>query len=137
MDAGPEPGGMMRFGIPRYRLPRDVLDAEIRRIVELGVTIELNRKVTSILDAMREGGFDAAFLAVGAHLGKRAYIPAGSAAKVLDAVSLLRSMEGEAPPRLGRKVVVYGGGKVGANHSRWSPLHCRASCREARHPSRG
>jgi 2-oxoacid:acceptor oxidoreductase delta subunit (pyruvate/2-ketoisovalerate family) len=118
MDAGPEPGGMMRFGIPRYRLPRNVLDAEIQRIVELGVTIELNRKVTSILDTMREGGFDAVFLAVGAHLGKRAYIPAGSAAKVLDAVSLLRSMEGEDTPLLGRRVVVYGGGNTAMDAAR-------------------
>ena len=118
MDAGPEPGGMMRFGIPRYRLPRDVLDAEIQRIVELGVTIELNRKVTSILDTMRERGFDAVFLAVGAQLGKRAYIPAGSAAKILDAVSLLRSMEGEEAPRLGRRVVVYGGGNTAIDAAR-------------------
>src|SRR5574341_91374 len=57
-------------------------------------------------------GFDAAFLAVGAHIGKRAYIPAGSSARILDAVSLLRSMEGEERPKLGRRVIVYGGGNT-------------------------
>ncbi len=117
-DAGPRPGGMMRFGIPKYRLPRDVLDAEIQRIVDLGVTLELNRTVTNVLEEMEEGRFDAVFLAVGAHLGKRAYIPAGSAAKVLDAVSLLRSMEGEGPPKLGRRVVVYGGGNTAIDAAR-------------------
>jgi NADPH-dependent glutamate synthase beta subunit-like oxidoreductase len=117
-DAGPRAGGMMRFGIPTYRLPRDVLDAEIQRILDLGVTLELNSKVTDIEDAMREGGFDAAFLAVGAHLGKRAYIPAGSAARILDAVSVLRSMEGEEKPLLGRRVVVYGGGNTAMDVAR-------------------
>jgi len=117
-DAGPKPGGMMRFGIPRYRLPRKILDAEIERIVALGVTIELEHKVTSILETMQEGAFDAAFLAVGAHLGKRTHVPAGSAARVLDAVSLLRSMEGEQPPRLGRRVVVYGGGNTAIDAAR-------------------
>jgi len=117
-DAGPVAGGMMRFGIPRYRLPREILDAEIMRIVALGVTLELDRKVTSILDEIREGGFDAAFLAVGAHLGKRAYIPAGEAARILDAVSLLRSMEGQERPLLGRRVVVYGGGNTAMDAAR-------------------
>ena len=117
-DAGPAAGGMMRFGIPRYRLPRDILDAEIQRILDLGVEIELNRAVTNIEDAMREGGFDAAFLAVGAHIGKRAYIPAGSAAKVLDAVSVLRSMEDGEKPLLGRRVAVYGGGNTAMDVAR-------------------
>ncbi len=117
-DAGPAAGGMMRFGIPRYRLPRDILDAEIQRILDLGVELELNRAVTNIEGAMREGGFDAAFLAVGAHIGKRAYIPAGSAAKVLDAVSVLRSMEGGEKPLLGRRVAVYGGGNTAMDVAR-------------------
>ena len=66
-DAGPKPGGMMRFGIPAYRLPRDVLDAEIRRVLHLGVELELDSRVDDVLAAKVEGGFDAVFLAVGAH----------------------------------------------------------------------
>ncbi len=117
-EAGPFAGGMMRFGIPKYRLPRDVLDAEIERILSLGIELELNRKVDDILDSMRQGGFDAAFLAVGAHIGKRAYIPAGTSARILDAVSVLRSMEGEEPPKLGRRVIVYGGGNTALDVAR-------------------
>jgi NADPH-dependent glutamate synthase beta subunit-like oxidoreductase len=117
-EAGPMAGGMMRFGIPQYRLPRDVLDAEVKRILELGVKLELNRKVTNILEEMRDGAFDAAFLAVGAHIGKRAYIPAGEAAHILDAVTLLASMEGQERPLLGRRVVVYGGGNTAMDVAR-------------------
>ncbi len=111
-EAGPVAGGMMRFGIPKYRLPRAVLEAEIASILALGIELRLNAKVTDLLATMKEGAFDAAFLAVGAHIAKRAYIPAGSSAKMLDAVSLLRSMEGEAKPMLGQRVVVYGGGNT-------------------------
>jgi len=117
-EAGPIAGGMMRFGIPRYRLPRDILDAEVQRILDLGVTLECDAKVTSILQEMRDGAFDAAFLAVGAHIGKRAYIPAGEAAHILDAVTLLRGMEGEERPLLGRRVVVYGGGNTAIDAAR-------------------
>jgi NADPH-dependent glutamate synthase beta subunit-like oxidoreductase len=117
-DAGPWAGGMMRFGIPKYRLPRDVLDAEVQRILDMGVELELDSSVEDLLGAMREGGFDAAFVAVGAHLGKRAYIPAGSTSHVLDAVAMLRSMEGEEPPRVGRRVVIYGGGNTAMDAAR-------------------
>jgi 2-oxoacid:acceptor oxidoreductase delta subunit (pyruvate/2-ketoisovalerate family) len=122
LEAGPLPGGMMRFGIPKYRLPREVLDAEVQRILDLGVTLRLDSKVADLAQTMRDGGFDAAFLAVGAHIAKRAFIPAKDGARILDAVSLLRSMEGansaETQPMLGRRVVVYGGGNTAIDVAR-------------------
>jgi NADPH-dependent glutamate synthase beta subunit-like oxidoreductase len=118
LEAGPAPGGMMRFGIPKYRLPRDILDAEVARLADLGVRIEYNAKVSDLQATMTEGGYDAAFLAVGAHIAKRAYIPAGEAARVLDAVQVLRSMEGEDKPLLGRRVIVYGGGNTALDVAR-------------------
>jgi NADPH-dependent glutamate synthase beta subunit-like oxidoreductase len=118
LEAGPFAGGMMRFGIPQYRLPRDVLDAEVQRIVDMGVELKLDSKVERITDAISAGRFDAAFLAVGAHIARRAYIPAGEAARILDAVSVLRGMEGEEKPMLGRRVVVYGGGNTALDVAR-------------------
>jgi NADPH-dependent glutamate synthase beta subunit-like oxidoreductase len=117
-DASPRAGGMMRFGIPAYRLPRDVLEAEVDRILQLGIRLNLDSRVSDIEAAMRDGSFAAAFVAVGAHLGRRAYIPAGSAARMLDAVSLLRDVEGGATPQLGRRVAVYGGGNTALDAAR-------------------
>ncbi|MFN7925841.1 MAG: NAD(P)-binding protein [Bryobacteraceae bacterium] len=117
-EAGPMAGGMMRFGIPRYRLPREILDAEVARIEETGVRIRLNRRVDDLEAEMIEGKFDAAFLAVGAHLAKRAYIPAGDASRILDAVSVLRTMETGETPMLGRRVLVYGGGNTAIDVAR-------------------
>jgi 2-oxoacid:acceptor oxidoreductase delta subunit (pyruvate/2-ketoisovalerate family) len=111
-------GGMLRFGIPAYRLPRDILDAEVGRILAMGVTWEGGQQVTDIQAAMADGGFDAAFLAVGAQRGKRAYIPAGDSARILDAVTLLHSMEGAERPQLGRRVAVYGGGNTAMDAAR-------------------
>jgi len=116
-DAAPSAGGMMRYGIPAYRLPRDVLDAEIARIEATGVKIELGRRVGSVLDELA-GEFDAVFLAVGAQIGKRAYVPAGEAARIIDAVSLLHDVAGGDAPLLGRRVVVYGGGNVAVDAAR-------------------
>ena len=116
-ESAAAPGGMMRYGIPAYRLPRDIIDAEVKRIEDLGVVIECDAKVTDIPAAFAEG-FDAIFLAVGAHLGKRAYIPAGESARILDAVNLLHDTEDGEPPMLGKRVIVYGGGNTAMDAAR-------------------
>ena len=117
-DSGPRAGGMMRFGIPAYRLQRDVLDAEIARIAAMGVAFTLNHRVQDLAAEQREGRFDAVFVAVGAHLSKRTEIPARDAGKILDAVKFLRDVESGTPPRLGRRVAVYGGGNTAMDAAR-------------------
>jgi NADPH-dependent glutamate synthase beta subunit-like oxidoreductase len=117
-EAGGAMGGMMRWGIPKYRLPRDVLDAEMQRIVAMGVKVELDVKVDDAGQLIAQSHYDAAFLAVGAHIAKRAFIPAKDSSRILDAVALLRSMEGEDQPLLGRRVVVYGGGNTAIDVAR-------------------
>ena len=112
------PGGMMRYGIPKYRLPRPILDAEIERIRATGVTIVCSREVTDLEKERREGKFDAVFLAVGAHLARRSYVPAGDASRVMDAVSVLKEVADDEKPMLGRRVVVYGGGNTAMDVAR-------------------
>ena len=117
-EAGPVAGGMMHFGIPAYRLPRNILEAEIRRIEEMGVVIRLNYKVEDILREKEAGRFDAVFVAVGAHLGKKTEIPARDAGKIFDAVHFLREVELGNPPKIGRRVAIYGGGNTAMDAAR-------------------
>src|ERR1700761_3138001 len=117
-DAGPEPGGMMRYGIPAYRLPRDVMGAEVDRIAALGVRLTGNYRVDDLELERREGAFDAVFVAVGAHLSKRVDIPAADAGPILDAVSFLRGVAAGSQPVVGRRVAVYGGGNTAMDAAR-------------------
>lgn len=117
-DAGAQPGGMMHCGIPAYRLPRDVLDGEVERIRRMGVTFNLNHRVEDLEREWAEGSFDAVFLAVGAHLSKRVNIPATDAVRMLDALAYLRDVDRGAPPQLGRRVAVYGGGNTAMDAAR-------------------
>jgi len=116
-DSAAAVGGMMRYGIPAYRLPRDILDGEVARVLALGVELELDTPVTD-LDAALAEGWDAVFLAVGAQLGRRTYLPAASAAKVVDAVSMLHGLAAGERPLLGRRVAVYGGGDTAIDAAR-------------------
>jgi NADPH-dependent glutamate synthase beta subunit-like oxidoreductase len=117
-DLGSEPGGMLRFGIPAYRLPPEILAAEVGRIEALGVTIVLDHRVEDVVAEQEEGEFDAVFAAVGAHLAKRVDIPAQDAGPIIDAVELLRSVAEGERPRIGRRVAVYGGGNTAMDAAR-------------------
>ena len=117
-DSSPLPGGMMRYGIPEYRLPRDVLDAEIARVTALGVSIINDYVVKDLLAEMAEGQFDAAFVAIGAHLSRRVDIPTQDASRIVDAVTFLREVASGERPVIGRKVAVYGGGNTAMDAAR-------------------
>ena len=117
-EAGPILGGMMHFGIPPYRLPRNILDTEIQRIVNLGIKVILNHKVENLLAEKEAGAFDAVFVAVGAHLSKKVDIPSRDAGQILDALTFLKDTETGNAPKLGRKVAIYGGGNTAMDAAR-------------------
>ena len=117
-DAGDKVGGMMRYGIPEYRLPREVLDAEIERLTDLGIKIVLNHPVNDLMEEKAKGRFDAVFVAIGAHLSKRVDIPTVDASRMVDAVSFLHNVAAGEKPLIGRRVAVYGGGNTAMDAAR-------------------
>ena len=117
-EASQEPGGMMRWGIPAYRLPRDVVHDEITRLGDLGITIKCGQRVEDVLREQQAGGFEAVFLGVGAQAANHLDIPAADGKRLIDAVTLLREAAGAHPPRLGRIVGVIGGGNTAVDAAR-------------------
>jgi formate dehydrogenase major subunit len=116
-DAHPLPGGMLRYGIPEYRLPRAALDAEIRVIAQLGAAFRMDRhwgRDFSLADLRRE--HDAVFLAIGAQLSSRLHCEGAELA--LSGIGVLREVADGARPDLGRRVVVIGGGNTAMDCAR-------------------
>ena len=116
-EAMPKPGGMMRYGIPEYRLPREVLDKEIEAIREAGVNILVDTRIES-LEKMFDDGFDAVFIAIGMQEGLKLGIKGENLHEVLDGISFLRDVNLGKNIELGEKVAVIGGGNVAMDASR-------------------
>ena len=119
-EAAPEPGGMVRFGIPEYRLPRTVIRAEIDKITALGVHLRLNTPLTPDFDlaALRRDGFDAMFLSVGVSTGRDLQLPGVELDGVVKAIDYLLNVNRGYRVQLGKRVVVIGGGFVAFDAAR-------------------
>lgn len=117
LEALPKAGGMLRVGIPRYRLPEKILDAEISTVENLGVDIIKNTKVNSI-ENLKKQGYDAIFLAIGTHIGLKLRIPGEDAPGVIDCIKFLRDINLGNPMDPGKKVAVIGGGNAAIDAAR-------------------
>ncbi len=116
-EALPEAGGMMRVGIPDYRLPKDILKAEIKEIESIGVDIKTNTRVDS-LDELFTDGYNAAFLATGAHQGIKIGVKGEDSPGVMDCVSFLREVSLGKKVEIGNSVAVIGGGNAAIDSAR-------------------
>ena len=116
-EAHSDLGGMLRVGIPQYRLPPEVLDIEVRRLTQLGVEIRVNTRVVS-LDLLFELGYRAVFITIGAHQSLRMGISGEESPGVIDSAAFLREVNLGLRPSLGRRVAVVGGGNVAIDAAR-------------------
>lgn len=116
LESAPEAGGILRWGIPSYRLPKELLTRDLANITALGVRVETGHRVGS-LDELR--GYDAVLLAVGITGGRKLRVPGEEAAGVVDSMEFLAATNGPQPPSLaGQRVVVVGGGNVAIDSAR-------------------
>ncbi len=119
-EARPKPGGMLRYGIPSYRLPRNVLDREIDYILRHGVELVTGKALGKdfSLNDLREQGFEAVFLATGAHRSQRLNVPGEDLPQVLSGIGFLARLEEGEPIQPGRRVAVVGGGNTAIDAAR-------------------
>jgi len=116
-EALPEPGGMMRVGIPDYRLPKDILRGEIKEIEDIGVEIRTNTRVDSI-DKLFQQGYNAIFLAIGAHQGLKIGVEGEDSPRVIECVNFLRDASLGKRVEVGNRVAVIGGGNAAIDSAR-------------------
>ena len=116
-EALPQAGGMMRVGIPPYRLPRQILDREIAAIEALGVEIQLNARQDS-LDKLFQQGYEAVFVSIGTHEDARLGSPGQDLPGVIECLSFLRDVGLGKEVKVGKKVVVVGGGNAAMDAAR-------------------
>ena len=120
-EAFSRPGGMLRYGIPKYRLPREVLDAEIQRILDLGVELKCNTTIGSgVTFEQLRSEYKAVFVGVGAHQGLKLRVPGEEASNVLTGTGFLNRVNSGEEVRLGGKVLVIGGGDTAIDSARVS-----------------
>ncbi len=117
-EAGSHPGGLLWSGVPDYRLPKEILDAEIDRLVKMGIKFRLNYKVQDILLEKESGNFDAVFLGIGAQLIQQETFKQDDSVYITDAFSFFRESKTNPSPYIRKKIVVYGGGKLALYLSR-------------------
>jgi NADPH-dependent glutamate synthase beta subunit-like oxidoreductase len=117
IEALDQPGGMMRVGIPEYRLPREALDKEIGYLREIGVDIQTGQGVDSV-DRLFNEGYNAVYLACGAQRGARLGIPGDDASGVIDAIAFLRDVNSNKKVKIGDRVAVVGGGNSAVDAAR-------------------
>ncbi len=116
-EALPEPGGMMRFGIPDYRLPKEVLEAEIKEIEDIGVEIRTNTEV-HLVEGLFKQGYHAVFLAIGAHQAISIGVEGEAHPRFKDSISFLREVNLGKEIKLGDRVAVIGGGSTAVDAAR-------------------
>jgi len=127
-DGHAEPGGMMRYGIPSYRLPKDILDKESNEILDLGVEFRPNQTLGGdvTLDQIRNDGFDAVFLGVGAQLSRRIPLEGSDLPDVLWGIDFLRQVAEGEDIHLKNRIIVVGGGNVAVDVA-LSAMRCGAN----------